>query len=461
MNPQYEILAKCLLPTHMLEWFELTNVEVKPKEKTATQDTESDESPVNVIHLYLDENELRPDNREDLHPNGFTPAKTFHDFPIRGQEVLLHVRRRRWLDSDNHNVMSEFDFIQESTRCSKELADFFKEAFGDAHNFERSYKETISGFKIWEDADHAEDWVIIPKNMGTHLSIDETCLSTSEVYTILSNKEAHGRKGCLVAIVKGTKAKEVTSILKKIPEVVRLQVEEVTLDFSDSMHQIVSACFPKAMITLDRFHHQQFCLEALQEIRIGHRREVMTEVANARDDFRAMIKDLIKSGKPLVDAEGKPIRSNAAYHPERLKNNETKAELLMRSKYLLMVSPEKWTPSQRERAEILFELYPDIEMAYSLTHSLRMIFAQKCDKEAGRKSIRKWYAKVGEFDNKAFNDIAAAMYDREDEILNYFVNRSTNVSAESLNAKIKDFRAQLRGVIDKKFFIFRLVKIFG
>ena len=132
MNPQYEILAKCLLPTHMLEWFELTNVEVKPKEKTATQDTESDESPVNVIHLYLDENELRPDNREDLHPNGFTPAKTFHDFPIRGQEVLLHVRRRRWLDSDNHNVMSEFDFIQESTRCSKELADYLKEAFGDA-----------------------------------------------------------------------------------------------------------------------------------------------------------------------------------------------------------------------------------------------------------------------------------------------------------------------------------------
>ena len=133
----------------------------------------------------------------------------------------------------------------------------------------------------------------------------------------------------------------------------------------------------------------------------------------------------------------------------------------MRSKYLLMVSPEKWTPSQKERAEILFELYPDIKTAYSLTHSLRMIFAQRCDREAGRESIKKWYLKVGEFANKAFNDIAAAMYDREDEILNYFVNRSTNASAESLNAKIKDFRAQLRGVIDKKFFIFRLVKIFG
>ena len=39
--------------------------------------------------------------------------------------------------------------------------------------------------------------------------------------------------------------------------------------------------------------------------------------------------------------------------------------------------------------------------------------------------------------NKAFNDIAAAMFDREDEILNYFVHRSTNAAAESLNAKIK------------------------
>ena len=77
---------------------------------------------------------------------------------------------------------------------------FEKDYHINGDNFERSYKETISDFKTWEDAGHAEDWVIIPGNMGPHLSIDETCLSTGEVYTILSNKEAHGRKGCLVAI---------------------------------------------------------------------------------------------------------------------------------------------------------------------------------------------------------------------------------------------------------------------
>lgn len=105
--------------------------------------------------------------------------------------------------------------------------------------------------------------------------------------------------------------------------------------------------------------------------------------------------------------------------------------------------------------------FPDIKTAFSLTHSLRLIFSQRYTKEQGAESLHSWYTKVGEFGSKAFNDIAAAMYDREEEILNYFVNRSTNASAESLNAKIKLFRVLLRGIVDKKFFLFRLTKIYA
>jgi transposase len=46
-------------------------------------------------------------------------------------------------------------------------------------------------------------------------------------------------------------------------------------------------------------------------------------------------------------------------------------------------------------------------------------------------------------------------------ILNYFDQRSTNAAAESFNAKIKNFRMQLRGVKDRTFFIFRLAKLFA
>ena len=145
---------------------------------------------------------------------------------------------------------------------------------------ERAYKKTISGFTEWTEAEHAEEWLIFPENIGPYLCIDETCLSTGEVYTIVSNKDAHGKKGCIVAIIKGTRARDVIKNLKKIDSLLLAQVKEVTLDFSESMHSIVKACFPNAMITLDRFHHQQFCLEAVQEVRIAFRREEMTRVAN-------------------------------------------------------------------------------------------------------------------------------------------------------------------------------------
>ena len=49
----------------------------------------------------------------------------------------------------------------------------------------------------------------------------------------------------------------------------------------------------------------------------------------------------------------------------------------------------------------------------------------------------------------------------EYNILNFFNNRSTNASAESFNSKIKLFRANLRGVSDTTFFLFRLTKLFA
>ena len=50
---------------------------------------------------------------------------------------------------------------------------------------------------------------------------------------------------------------------------------------------------------------------------------------------------------------------------------------------------------------------------------------------------------------------------KEEYVLNYFNNRSTNAAAESLNSKMKGFRAQVRGVSDLPFFMYRMMKIFG
>ncbi|WP_394367553.1 transposase [Mangrovibacterium lignilyticum] len=47
--------------------------------------------------------------------------------------------------------------------------------------------------------------------------------------------------------------------------------------------------------------------------------------------------------------------------------------------------------------------------------------------------------------------IAASVHMNASEILNFFDNRNTNASMESLNTKSEDFRASQRGVNDNTF----------
>ena len=132
---------------------------------------------------------------------------------------------------------------------------------------ERYYKYHLSDFETWKQKDHATDWVLLAKNLGDSCSIDETSLC-NEVYTILSNKDRHGKKGSVVAVVRGTKAHVVSSVLKQIPESEREKVTEITMDFSDSMFSIAKQCFPKATIVIDCFHIVQRLCEGLEEIRL-------------------------------------------------------------------------------------------------------------------------------------------------------------------------------------------------
>ena len=83
----------------------------------------------------------------------------------------------------------------------------------DGSQLERHYKEHLSDFKTWEAAEHAEEWLVFPENIGSKLSIDETSVSNGELYTIVTNKAAKGKKGALVAIVEGTSSEKVIEVL--------------------------------------------------------------------------------------------------------------------------------------------------------------------------------------------------------------------------------------------------------
>lgn len=320
---------------------------------------------------------------------------------------------------------------------SNSLEKFF---YIDGNHFGQQYKDYLSGYKNWGQKDHAQQWLLFPENIGPHLSLDETSLSKGELYTILTNKAAKGQKGTLVAIIEGTESAKVIEVLNRIPQKIRELVTEVTLDMAGSMNKIVKHCFPKASLVIDRFHVQKLAYEAIQEMRIAHRWDAINEETNAIENAK------LNGQKYVAPVFG---------------NGDTRKQLLARSMYLLFVSGEKWTQRQKARAEILFDQYPDIKKAYSLTHSLRMIYSHTNTKGVAYTKLARWFNEVTESEFKSFNTISATIYSHYQNILNFFENRSTNASAESFNAKIKAFRATQRGVTDIPFFLFRLSKIYA
>ncbi len=110
-------LLKLILPEGMLEYFDITsvkNIEIG-------------------FEVYLEE---KPDIPQEytglsLRCHGFHQEQTIHDFPLRGKVFDLKVKRRRWLNTENNQVVSrDWDLMAKGTRFTNEFAAFLKELPG-------------------------------------------------------------------------------------------------------------------------------------------------------------------------------------------------------------------------------------------------------------------------------------------------------------------------------------------
>ena len=302
------------------------------------------------------------------------------------------------------------------------------------------YKYFLSDYDTWEQQYHASEYVLFKENLGERLSMDETCLSQGELYTIITNKSAHGGRGSLVAMIKGTKSEDVIYYLNHLPRTKRLKVKEITIDLSPSMRLIAKRAFPNATIVSDRFHVQKLINEALSDLRVAYRWQAI----DMENEEIAFAKEL---GRRFI--------------PHTFKNGDTRRQLLARSRHIVMKHHSKWTDAQKKRAEILFREYPEIEEAYWVSMKLTDIFNTRCSRGVALTKLARWYEEVERLNSKFFNSVIQTMQNNYATIANYFENRSTNASAESFNAKVKAFRNQFRGVSDIPFFIYRLATIFA
>lgn len=260
----------------------------------------------------------------------------------------------------------------------------------------KQYKEKISDYRNWEQLEHSVDYLLFPQNLGKDMSLDETCLSNGEVYTVLTNKAAHGGKGALAAMVRGVASDTVTEVIRKIPFDLRSVVETITTDLSSAMMLTAKRVFPKATLINDRFHVQKLVTEAIDQMRVRYRWEVLEAENEAIKKHRAKRKAAKTRQEKLLIGE---------WEPERMENGETKPQIMARSRHIILMHKTKWNEQQKARAEILFRMFPRLEQAYNIYLDLVDIFNKKSIPGAARLNLARWYNKVEQFGDDGFSKV--------------------------------------------------------
>ena len=167
-----------------------------------------------------------------------------------------------------------------------------------------------------------------------------------------------------------------------------MRVKTITTDLSSAMMLTARKCFPAAKLINDRFHVQQLMSEAVDQIRIAIRWQILDEENRKIKEHRLKRKD----AKNNLERE-----TIGLWTPMRMDNGETLPQIIAKSKHRILKNKSKWNKQQADRAKILFKLFPTLKKAYGLSMRLTDIFNRKIKPEEAKLSLAKWYNEVEEF----------------------------------------------------------------
>jgi hypothetical protein len=107
-------ILELLLPEVLVKYFKLSTHKIEQEQ----------------LHFYFEEYNKIPKEYGvgNAVSKGFYPEITVQDFPLRGKQVYLHIKRRRWQDNISKEVvMRDWDLVAKGTRMTSDFATFLKQ----------------------------------------------------------------------------------------------------------------------------------------------------------------------------------------------------------------------------------------------------------------------------------------------------------------------------------------------
>ena len=107
-------LIGLLFPKGILEYFEVRSYQIEDGK----------------IEIKLQEKNIVPQEYKGkrVESKGFYKEKVIEDFPIRGHQVHLHIKQRKWqLITERTLIKRDWEITAKGTRMTQEFAFFLKE----------------------------------------------------------------------------------------------------------------------------------------------------------------------------------------------------------------------------------------------------------------------------------------------------------------------------------------------
>ncbi len=279
--------------------------------------------------------------------------------------------------------------------------------------------------------------IVVPifkeENLGNQMAVDEKNINGTG-YTILSNRQTNK-----IALMASTfKTDELMQIIEKFDIEKRMQVKSLSRDMASNYDWLGRQAFMNAYHIIDKFHVIKNLMEQLQAIRIRYRQ---SELAKRRE----------------------ANQSKQKYIETKLSNGDTILQLLARSRNLLFKLPDKWSEQQKQRAQVLFGLYPEIKTAFYLVLKIRKWFTPPKEKlvypvtkNHKKEQLNNLLDELIETGIEEMKNMASLLKRNAGQIVNYFINKETNAKAEALNRNLQRFINMNYGTRNVDFFLYRI-----
>ena len=332
----------------------------------------------------------------------------------------------------------------------------------------RWYRDHLSGFRESEstgehyqhdlsvsDGDTVRVPIYEPQNFGKEMAIDEKQIG-EEMHTILSNRQT----GKIALMAETMRFGDLAKLLDAESIECR-NVETLTRDLSPLYAGVGEKLFPNSSAVADKFHIIRSLMDSCQDVRVRLRQDNLRE---KRVKYQAYKKQEKERKNECQTAGNKYVSEKFTYTEEVLFNGETVLESLARSRYLLFKYPDQWTVSQRNRANALFEKFPEMETVYHRCCEFRDWMKKEnigVKTAQLNKQLQVWMKKVDEDEIDEMLNFKSLVERNKLAVLNYFRVGATNAIAENINSRIQRFIMINQGTRDREFCYFRLRKYFA